>query len=182
MAILTWDPPMTILAWDHPWQYQPGTIHGNISNGAHHGNISLGPPMAILAWDSPWKSTAFISAWIDLSLSLVLAGLLTFLSIVNWLRVIGRNWFRATIMTMKKKRKKVQVFCVVFCNIMLSCKMQSVLFATEQQETNNSAWNWHRQWTTTDLIQCHPSWSGTCQSWYVLTTDFTPWRLRQGLN
>ena len=74
--------------------------------------------------------------------SLLLAGtqrflvaLFTFLRrwpIVNQLRANARNWFKSTIMTMKKavilvsdfyERKKVSV---VFHKIMLSCEMQSV--------------------------------------------------------
>ena len=62
-----------------------------------------------------------------------LAGLFTFLGwqpVVSQLSASGRNWFR-TITTMKYKL----VFCVVFRNIMLSCEMQLVLHANEQQET-----------------------------------------------
>ena len=46
------------------------------------------------------------------------------------------------------------VFCVVFYNMMLSCKML-VPCATEQQETNNGARNRHGQWTITSPIWCY---------------------------
>ena len=59
---------------------------------------------------------------------------------------------------------------------MLSCEMCSVPHANERRKCN-AAGNWRRQWTTTDLIRCHPPWL-VCPSWYVLTTDFTPWHHR----
>ena len=52
--------------------------------------------------------------------------------------------------------------------------MQSVPACKWTAETSNAARNWGRQWTTTDLVWCHPPWSGSCQSWYVFITDFTP--------
>ena len=62
------------------------------------------------------------------------------------------------------------IFCIVFCYILLRCEMCLVPHANEQQETSNAAGNWCRQWTTTDLVECHPPWPGSCQSWYVLTS------------
>ena len=52
--------------------------------------------------------------------------------------------------------------------------MWSVMYVNEWQETSNMAGNWHRQWTTTELVQCPPPlpWSGSCQRWHVLTTNF----------
>ena len=107
-----------------------------------------------------------------------MAGLFTFLTrwlIANQFRVraSGRNRFR-TIITTVKKLIKSQGFCILFHDIMLSCEMWSVLHANESWETSNVARNWHGQWSTTDLIWCHPLWPGNCQSWYILTTDFTP--------
>ena len=53
-------------------------------------------------------------------------------------------------------------------------KMWSVMYVNEWQETSNMAGNWHRQWTTTELVQCPPPlpWPGSCQRWHVLTTNF----------
>ena len=52
--------------------------------------------------------------------------------------------------------------------------MWSVPHANEQWETGNAAGNQNsRQWTTADLVQCHPRWPDICQSWYILMTDFT---------
>ena len=55
-------------------------------------------------------------------------------------------------------------------------EMWLVLHAHGWQESsiNKAAGNWCRQWTTTDLIHWHPPWSGSCQNYYVLTTDFAP--------
>ena len=68
-----------------------------------------------------------------------------------------RNWFRSTIMINKKNQTPPGyiVFCVVFHNMMLSCKMWLVPCATEQQETNNAARNWHGQRTITSPIWCY---------------------------
>ena len=49
----------------------------------------------------------------------------------------------------------------------------SVPNANEGRETSNAAGNWRRKWITTDLIRCHPPWPGSCQSWHLLTADFT---------
>lgn len=66
---------------------------------------------------------------------------------------------------------------------MLSCRMWSVPHANDWWETSNAARSWHRQlysswrgsrqWTAIDLVRCHPPWPGSCQSWFVLATDFT---------
>ena len=63
---------------------------------------------------------------------------------------------------------------------MLSCETWSVPHANEQWETSNVSGNWCRQWTTSDLVWCHPPWPGSCQSWYVLITSFTPGLQRDG--
>ena len=86
-------------------------------------------------------------------------------------------------------KKQVSTFCVVFCNIMLSCGMWSVSHANKWQETSNLARSWRRQchsswlgwrqWTPFDFIWCHPPWPGSCQSWYVLATNFAPWPHRE---
>ena len=67
---------------------------------------------------------------------------------------------------------QVWVFCVVFHD-MLSCKMWLVPRANELWETSKAARNWCKQWTTTDLVWCHPPWPGRCRSWSVLSSDFT---------
>ena len=46
----------------------------------------------------------------------------------------------------------------------------------DRQEICSVAGNWRRQWTTTDLVWCPLYWLGSCQSWYVLTIQFTPRR------
>ena len=82
-------------------------------------------------------------------------------TVVSRLRVNGRNWFRLELLsplitTMKKKQ--VSVFWFVFHDIMLSCKMRLVPHANEQWEISNTARNWCRQWTTTDLDWSRPAW------------------------
>ena len=71
----------------------------------------------------------------------------------------------------KKVRLKKKVMILRW-----ALKMWSVMYVNEWQETSNMAGNWHRQWTTTELVQCPPPppWSGSCQRWHVLslTTNF----------
>ena len=69
--------------------------------------------------------------------------------------------------------KTGQSFCVVFFDMILSCKKLPFLHASEWQKASNATIKWHRQWTTTDLISCDPHWPSICQNWYVLTTNFT---------
>ena len=54
-------------------------------------------------------------------------------------------------------KKQVRVFCVVFHDSMLSCKMWWVLHVNEYWETSNAARNWCRQWTITDLSLMSPT-------------------------
>ena len=76
--------------------------------------------------------------------------------------------------------EKVRILCLVFCDIMLSCEMWSLTQyrmqmngrkQIMQQETVKGS---ELPLTSIVQLQRHPSWPGSCQSWYVLTTDFTP--------
>ena len=69
-------------------------------------------------------------------------------------------------------RKHVRVVSAVFHN-MLSWEMRLVPCTNEWLETSNAIRSWCRQWATTDFIRRHLPWPGSCQSWYVLTTNFT---------
>ena len=75
-----------------------------------------------------------------------------------------------------KNNNKSQFSELSFASYMVSREMWSVQHANEQQQICSAAGNWHRQSTTTDLVWCHLSWLGSCQSWYVLTIQFTPRR------
>ena len=129
------------------------------------------------AWVPPWWSTFFTGAWLDLCLLLELADscLVCSLSRVGSLLSTGSELVEGTGSELSCLWKKKSVFCIVFLDIMLSCKMWSVLYTNEWQETGNVAGNCHRPWTTTDLVQCHWPWPGSCQSWYALATNFIPW-------
>ena len=70
--------------------------------------------------------------------------------VVNWLRASGAGSELSSWL-----RKKSQFFCIVFCDSILSCKILLLPPAKERQENSNAVGNWHRQWATTDLIQCH---------------------------
>ena len=128
-------------------------------------------------WVPPWWSTFFTGAWLDLCLLLELADscLVCSLSRVGSLLSTGSELVEGTGSELSCLWKKKSVFCIVFLDIMLSCKMWSVLYTNEWQETGNAAGNCHRPWTTTDLVQCHWPWPGSCQSWYALATNFIPW-------
>ena len=103
-------------------------------------------------WDLPWQSTfstgarysAFhcLPSWV----------------IVNWHRTSERNWLRTIIVTTKNTHNHVRVFRVVFGDIMLSCETWLVLHAKERWGTSNLTGNGCEQWTTTDLVHCHPFW------------------------
>ena len=72
-----------------------------------------------------------------------LTGCLPFLSstsslFVNQLWANGKNWFGTITMQNNKNKFEVRVFCIVFCDILLSCKMWLVSHANEWQETSNS--------------------------------------------
>ena len=57
-----------------------------------------------------------------------------------------------------------------------SWQIKSITWQTPPADQTKYKW----QWTTTDLIQCHPPWPGICPS-YVLTTNFTPQHQRNRL-
>ena len=110
-----------------------------------------------------------------------LDGLFTFLRwppVVIWLRTNGKNCSELSPWLWKNQ---VRVFCVVFHGMMLRCKIWSVPHMNEGRETSissNAARKWGRQWATADLVLCHPPLPGSCQSWSILTTSFTPWHQR----
>ena len=80
------------------------------------------------------------------------------------------------LLTATKKQQQNSEFSELsFATYMVSREMWSVQHANEQ-EICSVAGNWRRQWTTTDLVWCHLYWLGSCQSWYVLTIQFTPRR------
>ena len=129
------------------------------------------------AWVPPWWSTFFTGAWLDLCLLLELADscLVCLLSWVGGLLSTGSELVEGTGSELSSCLwKKKSVFCIVFLDT-LSCKIWSVPHTNEWQETGNVAGNCHRAWTTTDLVQCHWPWPGSCQSWYALATNFIPW-------
>ena len=102
----------------------------------------------------------------------------TFLSwypVVNQLRTSGRNsWL------WREKRKFSELSFVTLCWELY--KMWSVLHANEWWETSNAAGNSGRQWTTADIVQCHPPWPGSCQSCVLKKRLRTPTSERQRLS
>ena len=72
-----------------------------------------------------------------------------------------------TTMSMKNLNKKIKkklkiimkksVFCIVFDDMMLRCKMWSDLHANEWQKTDNMTGNWCRHWTVTICINSLPN-------------------------
>ena len=72
--------------------------------------------------------------------------------IIKWLRASGMNSW------LWKNESEFSAFMIVLLDIMLSCKMWSVLHANQWQETSNAAGNG----TISDLILCHPPWPGSC--------------------
>ena len=72
-----------------------------------------------------------------------------------------RNWFKTFCMV--TTTQKMIFFCIVLCAA--KCGQSR----TYGQETNNAARNWHRQWTSTDLIWCHLPWS----DWVVMVDMFS---------
>ena len=133
------------------------------------------------AWEPPRQLTYFTSAWFDCRLSLVLAysWLICLPSWLSSLLSTGPCLVDATDLeispvsttTTTNKQTKRIIFCIVFQfhDILLSCET-----CNKWWETSNVAGDWHRQWTTSDLIWCHPPRPGSCQSWYGLPNDFTP--------
>ena len=125
-------------------------------------SLSLGP-MAINIYH--W------CLWLDLGLSLVLAD--------SWL-VCLPSWVGGLLSTSPElvegtgSELQVRFLCAVFCDMMLGCEMWFVLHTNELWETSNAARNWRRQWTNSDLVQCHSPRPGSCQSWCVLTNDIAP--------
>ena len=111
---------------------------------------------------------------LDLSLSLVLADsqpvCLRYLSrrpVVNQLRASGRNWLRIIIKTMqtkKEKKRRSQFLCCLSQHVTW-CQASKINRVDQSHMQSNAARKWCRQWTTTALIQCHPPWPGSCQSW-----------------
>ena len=116
------------------------------------------------------------SPWLDLGLSLVLAD--SWLACLPWwvgcLLSAGSELVEEIVSELSSWWKKIGEFSVLsfmtWC-IAAKCGWSSM---NNKKLVLNVAENWHRQWTTTDLIQCHPPWPGSCQSWYVLTVSFTP--------
>ena len=98
-----------------------------------------------LNWDPPWQSTIFIDAWLDLSLSLVLADscLVHLPSWVGDLLPCGSELTKGTSSELsswpfflkEEKRKKLE-FSGFFHDIMLSCKMWSFLHENKWQKTS----------------------------------------------
>ena len=70
--------------------------------------------------------------------------------------VKGTGWELSS--WLQKTHNHVRVFRVVFGDIMLSCETWLVLHAKERWGTSNLTGNGCEQWTTTDLVHCHPFW------------------------
>ena len=62
----------------------------------------------------------------------------------------------------REQRQKMSVTCHT-----VKCSWSHLqINAVKWQETSsNAAGNWHRQWTTTDLIWCHPPWQLSKLKW-----------------
>ena len=115
------------------------------------------------------SQTFFTSFWLGLCLLLVLTDL-CLVCLPSWvgsLILAGSKLVEGNGSELSSwlQRKQVRHFCVVFHDIIASWKIASVLHAR----------NWCRQQTTINLIWCHWPWPGSCQWWYLLTVNFTPW-------
>ena len=132
-------------------------------NSTTFGILKLGTPP-----DDQHFSLMPVRSWPFAGTGRFLAGLFTFLSrrpIVNWLRIgaSGRNSW------LWKKTSRTEFSA---CLSQHYAELQNVAGPTCKWMA--AAGNQHKQWTTTYFIQCHPPWLGSCHSWYVLTTNFTP--------
>ena len=138
-------------------------------------SFSLGPSLVINMRLSTWTSIKcdrhFVFPWFYIlklhSLGTLLAGM------TEVMAEVLRYW---QFITMTEK-EQVRTFCVVFFDMMPSCRMCLVPHANKLQETGNSAGSWHRQyhnsrrgskqWTIIDLVQFRSAWLGNCPSWSV---------------
>ena len=85
----------------------------------------------------------------------------------------NQNWTRWNPMTLMMKRS--------LCGVTVSCFLSNkekveldINFTIEMNcmqinggKDSSVAGNWNMQWTTTDLVWCHPPWPGSCQNWYI---------------